>query len=304
MDKIRTAAYCRVSTKKEEQDGSYEMQERYFTDLISSNPDMELAGIYGDRGKSGLYLKKRPGLQKLLEDSQNGGIDLILTKSISRFARNMAECAEMVRELRSAGVNIQFERENLNSRDTKCDLLLNIFSAIAQEESNSISRHSVSSHEQYAREGRPYGRTAFGYRNAGSNVWKTDENEAKTVKKAFLLAVKGNTYAEILSVLNSEEKNGNTWTTTRLKSVLTNPVYLGDYISHKKVCLVPGKAVVNNGYRDRYYIKGHHEAIVSPGLHNAVQEIINRNLLNSHRRRSDDDNEFLKGVMRNVCNEN
>ena len=139
MRKIKTAAYCRVSTKKEEQDGSYEMQERYFTDLISSNPDMELAGIYGDRGKSGLYLKKRPGLQKLLEDSRNGGIDLILTKSISRFARNMAECAEMVRELRSAGVNIQFERENLNSRDTKCDLLLNIFSAIAQEESNSIN---------------------------------------------------------------------------------------------------------------------------------------------------------------------
>ena len=89
MRKIKTAAYCRVSTKKEEQDGSYEMQERYFTDLISSNPDMELAGIYGDRGKSGLYLKKRPGLQKLLEDSKNGGIDLILTKSISIIVQNV-----------------------------------------------------------------------------------------------------------------------------------------------------------------------------------------------------------------------
>ena len=108
MKKIKTAAYCRVSTRKEEQDGSYEIQERYFTDLISSNPDMEFAGIYGDKGKTGLYLRKRPGLQKLLEDSRKGEIDLILTKSISRFARNMAECAEMVRELRCAGVNIRF----------------------------------------------------------------------------------------------------------------------------------------------------------------------------------------------------
>ena len=304
MEKIKTAAYCRVSTRKEEQDGSYEIQERYFTDLISSNPDMEFAGIYGDKGKTGLYLRKRPGLQKLLEDSRKGEIDLILTKSISRFARNMAECAEMVRELRCAGVNIRFERENLNSRDTKCDLLLNIFSAIAQEESNSISRHSISSHEQYAREGRPYGRTAFGYKNAGENVWQTDENEAEKVKTAFSMAGNGKTYAEIIAVLNAEEKDGYTWTTTRLKSILTNPVYLGDYISHKKVCLVPGKAVVNNGYRDQYYIKGHHDAIVSPELYNAVQEIIRRNLLNSHRKRSEDDIALLKGAVKNGCNEN
>ncbi|MBQ6053668.1 MAG: recombinase family protein, partial [Clostridia bacterium] len=239
-----------------------------------------------------------------LEDSRKGEIDLILTKSISRFARNMAECAEMVRELRCAGVNIRFERENLNSRDTKCDLLLNIFSAIAQEESNSISRHSVASHDQYAREGRPYGRTAFGYRNAGDNVWEVYEKDADKVRTAFAMAAEGRTYKEILAALNEKETDGYTWKTTRLKSILMNPVYIGDYYSHKKVCLVPGKAVVNYNYRDRYYIKGHHEAIVSTDLYNSVQEIISRNLLNSHRKRSEDDIALLKGAVKNGCNEN
>lgn len=304
MKKIRTAAYCRVSTKKEEQEGSYELQERYFTALICANPEMEMVGIYGDKGKTGLYIKKRPGLQKLLDDSKKGCIDLILTKSISRFARNMSECAGMIRELRIAGVNIQFEKENLNSLDTKCDLLLNIISAIAQEESNSISRHSVASHNQYAREGRPFGRTAFGYRNAGNNVWKIDENDAAKVRTAFEMAAEGRTYKEIITALNVNETDGYIWKTTRLKSILTNPVYLGDYYSHKKVCLVPGKAVVNKNYRDSYYIKGHHEAIVSTDLYNAVQKILKRNLLNSHKKRSEDDIMFLKGARENGCNEN
>ena len=161
MDKIKTAAYCRVSTDKETQDGSYELQESYFTELISADPHMELVGIYGDKGKSGLYADKRPGLQKLMDDCRAGKINLILTKSISRFARNMAECAEMIRELRSLGVNIIFEEQNLNSQDTKCDLVLNIFAAIAEEESHSISQHALQAHEQHTMEGRPFGLISF-----------------------------------------------------------------------------------------------------------------------------------------------
>ena len=111
MERIKTAAYCRVSTDKETQEGSYEMQERYFTDLIQSNPGMELVGIYGDKGRSGLHTTGRPGLQKLMEDCRAGKINLILTKSISRFARNMADCAEMIRELRALDVNILFEND-------------------------------------------------------------------------------------------------------------------------------------------------------------------------------------------------
>lgn len=152
---IRTAAYCRVSTDKEAQEGSYEMQEIYFTDLIKSDPGMEFVGIYGDKGRSGLKMAGRPGLQKLLEDCRAGQIDLILTKSISRFARSMSDCAAMIRELRSIGIDILFEKENMNSRNKNCDLILHIFSAIAQEESRSISQHSIRSHEQYVLAGKP-----------------------------------------------------------------------------------------------------------------------------------------------------
>lgn len=280
---IRAAAYCRVSTDKEAQEGSYEMQVRYFTDLIRVNPSMELAGIYGDKGKSGLKAAGRPGLQKLLADCRAGKIDLILTKSISRFARNMSDCAEMIRELRALGIDILFERENLNSRNKNCDLILNILSAIAQEESHSISQHSIRSHEQYALAGRPFGRVSFGYRNAGDNQWEIDEADASKVRTAFRLAGQGICYMEILRSLNSME-TGYLWKQRRLRRMLTNPVYKGDYFSHGTVCLVPGKPIPNRGYRDRFYIKGHHEPLVSPVLFNRVQELIAKGSLASYKR--------------------
>lgn len=297
--KMRTAAYCRVSTDKETQDGSFELQESYFADLILSNPNMELAGIYGDKGRSGLDTTGRPGIQKLLEDCRAGKIDMILTKSISRFARNVSDCADMIREMRSLGVNVFFEKENLNTDDKKCDLVINIFSAIAQEESNSISQNTTRSHEQYTLEGRPYGRIAFGYRNAGDNRWEINEEEAKKVRMAFQMASSGNKYQEILSALNSTETDYE-WKQKRLRNMLTNIVYKGDYYSHGWVCLVPGKLVKNRDYRDRYYLKGHHEPVVSPELFDAVQKIIERGILISYRKTTAEDMEFLEGVMRGV----
>lgn len=297
--KMRTAAYCRVSTDKETQDGSFELQESYFADLILSNPNMELAGIYGDKGRSGLDTTGRPGIQKLLEDCRAGKIDMILTKSISRFARNVSDCADMIREMRSLGVNVFFEKENLNTDDKKCDLVINIFSAIAQEESNSISQNTTRSHEQYTLEGRPYGRIAFGYRNAGDNRWEINEEEAEKVRMAFQMASNGNKYQEILSALNSTETDYE-WKQRRLKKMLTNIVYKGDYYSHGWVCLVPGKLVKNRDYRDRYYLKGHHEPVVSPELFDAVQKIIDRGILISYRKTTAEDMEFLEGVMRGV----
>ncbi len=295
--RIRTAAYCRVSTAKEAQEGSYEMQERYFMNLIKSNPGMELVGIYGDKGKSGLRTAGRPGLQRLLEDCRADRIDLILTKSISRFARSMSDCAAMIRELRAIGVHVLFEKENVNSGNANCDLILNIFSAIAQEESHSISQHSVRSHEQYTLEGRPFGRVSFGYRNAGDNRWEVNEEEAPKVRLAFHMASQGKSYGEILRALDETEKEtGYAWKQKRLKHMLTNPVYKGDYYSHGTVCLVPGKPIPNRGYRDRFYIKGHHEPIVSPERFDRVQEIIARGILISYKRLSKEDREFLEGI--------
>ena len=281
MEKINTAAYCRVSTDMEAQEGSYELQVAYFTDLINADPTMELVGIYGDKGKSGMKISGRPGLQKLMDDCRAGKIQLILTKSISRFARNMADCAAMIKELRSLGVNILFEEQGLNSMDASGDLVLNIFAAIAEEESHSISQHTALAHEQYVLEGRPYGRISYGYKNGGNHKWIINEDEAPLVRKAFEMADAGRSYAEIRRAL--DEMSDIIWSQSRLRYLLTNVVYKGDYYSHKTICIVPGRQVRNNGYRDRIYIEEHHEAIVSPELFERVQERI---AMNKGNRRS------------------
>lgn len=293
---IRTAAYVRVSTMQEEQEGSYDIQAEYFTEKIKNNPGMTLVGIYGDRGKSGLKTKGRDGLARLLADCEAGKIDLILTKSISRFSRNMADCAEIIRNLRSIGVNIFFEKENLNSKDAKCDLILNIFAAMAQEESNSLSQNATRAHVQYASEGRPFGRVAYGYYDAGDHTWLIQEQEAERVRLAFQLASEGKNYTEILAALNALEKRKGTnvkWTQRRLSDLLKNEVYMGNYFSHKNVCLVPGKMVKNRGYRDRYHIEEHHEPIVSKELFDWVQSVNQRGLLLSYRNHTEEDKIFL-----------
>ena len=285
MGKIKTAAYCRVSTDMEIQEGSYDIQVSYYTDLINANPDMELVGIYGDKGKSGLSANQRPGLQKLMDDCRAGKINLILTKSISRFSRNLAECAEMIEELQRLDITIYFEEQGLNSQDEQCRLVLNILSAVAQEESHSISLHTRLAHEQYTLEGRPFGKIAFGYKNGGENKWIINEKEAPRVREAFRLASEGTCYQDILAAMDKMETDGNKWKQKRLKYMLTNVVYKGDYFANKTVCLVPGKQVVNRDYRDRIYISEHHEPIISPEEYDRVQEMIESGSLNSCRRR-------------------
>lgn len=281
---LRVAAYCRVSTEKEAQEGSYEGQMAYYRAVITGDPRMHLVGLYGDKGKSGLSAKKRSGLQRLMEDCRAGKIDLILTKSISRFARNMSDCAELMRELRGLGVQVLFEKEGLESMCDNAALMLHILSAIAQEESHSISQHTARAHEQYALEGRPFGRVAYGYRNAGGNRWEINEGEAPKVRRAFDLAGAGNTYQQILKALNAME-GGPVWQQKRLKRMLTNPVYKGDYVTNQTVSLVPGKQVVNKNYRDRIYIREHHEPIVSPEEFEAVQRLISLGALRSNKKR-------------------
>lgn len=294
---IRVAAYCRVSTKLEEQEGSYELQVAHFTEKITANPNMVLVGIYGDNGKSGLRICGRPGLRELMQDCENGKIDLIFTKSISRFARNMADCAELIRDLRQLGIGVIFEKENINSKDSKCDLLLNILAALAQEESHSVSQNTRRAHEQYTMLGRPFGYISYGYYNAGENLWGICEAEAERVRTAFQMASAGCKYPEIVKELNALEhrdESGIIWKQRRVRYLLRNEVYKGDYYSHKNVCLVPGKSVKNKGFRDRYYIEEHHAPIVAPVLFDRVQEIITRGLLQSQRKCSSADKEFLQ----------
>ena len=291
---IRTAAYCRVSTEMEEQEGSYDIQEKYYRDLISNNSEMTLVGIYGDKGKSGLSAGKRLGLQKLLDDCREGKIDLILCKSVSRFARNMADFVEMVRELKSLGVNAYFEKEGMDTKDKSCDFILKVLAIVAEEESHSISQHCIQSHVQHAQAGKPFGKIPYGYYNGGDNKWVINETEAKRVRKAFEMAEEGEPYPAILAALNAMEPEP-FWTQKRLKLMLSHLVYMGDYYSHRYVSIVPGKCVENNGLRDRYYLHGHHEGIVSKETFNRVQEILKRGLLQSNRKWTKDDIQFMKG---------
>lgn len=280
--KQRVAAYCRVSTRLEEQDGSYDIQMDYFREKIEQNPEMILTGLYGDRGKSGLKVKGRDGLQRLMRDCEAGKIDLILTKSVSRFARSMADCVELIGRLRSLKVTVYFEKENLRSTDMQCDLLLNILAAMAQEESHSISQNTIRSHEQYASEGRPFGRTSYGYTCSGGTDWHVHPEEAIRVRLAFAMAAEGRNYQTILHALGAmetEENTGVLWRQKRLKNLLRNTMYLGDYHSHQTVCITPGRQVVNEGYRDRFYIEEHHEPLVSKALFDRVQVMIDNGVL-------------------------
>ena len=215
---------------------------------------MKLVGIYGNRGKSSLKAGSRPGLQQLLADCQAGKIDLILTKSISRFARNMADCVELINQLRQLGVTVFFEKEGLQTDNRGSDLVMNILAAIAQEESNSISQNMISHHAQRASEGRPNGRVTYGYRRAEDGSWHIEPSEAKRIQTAYRMAAEGQPYSAILSALNAIQQSENTgvlWLQKRLRHLLCNVVYLGDYFSHGTVCLSPGHQVVNRGYRDR-----------------------------------------------------
>lgn len=285
--KLRTAAYCRVSTDLAEQEDSYEAQLRYYHSRIGRSPTMELVGLYGDKGKSGLKTSNRSGLQQLLSDCAAGKIDLILTKSVSRFARNMADCVDLITRLRGQDINIIFEREGLQTCNRKNDLLLSILAALAQAESHSISQNVIRSHEQYAAEGRPFGRIAYGYFHSGAQAWQIHPDEARRVRCAFSMAAEGFCYADILAVLNGmehQEGTGLIWQQRRVRRMLRHVAYRGDYYSHATVCLSPGHQVVNRGYRDRYYIEAHHAPLVSPQQFEQVQQLLDAGLLDSNRR--------------------
>ena len=235
---IRTAAYVRVSTMQEEQEGSYDIQAEYFTEKIKNNPGMTLVGIYGDRGKSGLKTKGRDGLARLLADCEAGKIDLILTKSISRFSRNMADCAEIIRNLRSIGVNIFFEKENLNSKDAKCDLILNIFAAMAQDESHSISENiKLSYRARYKRGEYNLGSNhILGYDTVNGKL--TPNEDAWIVKRMYELFLAGKTYAEIAESIyrdggDSMRKCGH-FSILVITYILKNETYVGDKLLYKK----------------------------------------------------------------------
>lgn len=289
--KIRAAAYCRVSTLSEEQECSLETQKRAYEVKITEDPDLELAGIYSDRGISGGSIKKRLGFQKMMQDCRDGKIDLVMTKSISRFARNLADTLECIRELKGLGIPVHFDKEGIDTMDPASDMTLGMLAAVAQEEINNMSQNIKWALEKSSSQGNPKTPACYGYRkfmDGEKCVWKICEPEKERLQLAFDMADRGERYWKILRALQKmedEDGTGILWSQQLLLRYLRNITYTGDLISGKTVTVdcLHGKTIKNNGEYPMYYLEGHHEAIVPREQFEQVQEKIKSKELSADR---------------------
>lgn len=199
--KLRVAAYCRVSTLMDAQDTSFELQCEHYRGYITGREDYELVGVYGDHGKSGRKMDGRPELGRLLADCEAGRIDLILTKSIARFSRNMRECVSTIRRLQALGVKVFFEKEGIDTSEPRNELLFHLMATIAEEESNSIGRNLMTAHEMRNRSGNPFWQRKYGYKKGANGEWIPDERPAEKVRSAFCMACAGYSVGSIRRML-------------------------------------------------------------------------------------------------------
>lgn len=278
LEKKKVCAYVRVSTDSLEQEDSLENQTSYFADYIQSNPGWEFAGIYSDQGISG-FKEKRPGFQKMIADAKAGKIDLIIVKSVSRFARNTATVLKYSRELKSIGVGIFFQLQNINTLSGAGELLLTILAAFAQAESEGASDNARLTYRRKFSAGIPVSgldRT-FGFTADADGVISIVEEEAKTIRLIFDLAHKGIWPGKIKAYLNKHgitNCTGGVWDDTGVFRVLRNPAYKGDLVLQKTFLDSNRIRHKNEGQVDQWYISDNHPAIVNPAQWDAVQEIL------------------------------
>ena len=263
--KLRTPAYCRVSTDADEQIESLEAQKKHYEEYIKSDPDLLFAGIYFDEGISGTRKENRQGLMKLIRDCENAKIDYIITKSISRFARNIADCLELVRKLSSLGVFIYFEKENINTRTMDSELMLSILSSIAENESVSISENVRWAIKKRFMSGTyKLSTLPYGYEYASGRI-AVKEEEAKAVRRIFKDALAGKGIEKITQELNKQgivPRKGRRWSESTVRDILHNEKYTGDVLFQKTYKDNFTKRR-NRGERDKYFVENHHDPIIS-----------------------------------------
>ncbi len=265
----RAAAYCRVSTDKEEQQESFETQRQYYTDLIHANPEWEMAGIYADEGKSGTSAAHRLQFLKMIEDAENGKIDIILVKSISRFARNAAECQEYARELKTHGVEVQFEKEGISSMDPSADFIFSVLAVTAQEESRSIGGNVRWTYKKNFEKGIYHmgNNRILGYdMDAAGKLVPNDD--AWIVKRAFEDYAYGMNLKETAEDLNAAGahrlRSDRPFDSGAVRQILRNETYAGDLHLQKQAPMdyLTKKPMLNVAYTT-YFVKNEHEGIVS-----------------------------------------
>ena len=280
----RVAAYCRVSTDREEQEHSFETQKAMYTEMIMMKPTWQMAGIYADEGITGTVAKKRPGFMKMIEDCRKGKIDMIVTKSVSRFSRNNLDCLMYVRELKQLGIPIIFEKEGINTIQVSSELLLTLFGALSQAESESISMNVKLGIRQSLKNGnvRFSYKTFLGYRKGADGQPEIVPEQADIVRRIYNDFLAGATYLEIAKRLTEEHVptmgGGNRWFSERIKSILKNEKYKGDALLQKTYITDPISKRVkkNNGELPMYYVENSHPAIIERRIFDKVQEEIAR----------------------------
>ncbi len=317
-DKIRVAAYCRVSSEHDEQLNSFENQVTYYTGFINASPVYELAGIYADEGISGTSTKKRSDFNRMIRDCEKGLIDLIIVKSISRFARNTQDCLHYSRKLKELGIGIQFEREGINTMDSTGELLFTILSSLAQDESRSISENcqwGIRSLMQRGKKKIGTGRF-YGYDSDEDGKMIVNKEQARVVRwiyESFLSGVNPDAIARTLNENGVEQcMGGNNWKVTQIKQILENEKYNGDILYQKTYIpdYLTHKSVENTGQLPKYHIKDDHEAIIDKKMWKAVQLELKRreNYMHEHHMTTlgqrTDQVIFTHKVICGCCNHN
>lgn len=277
---LKVAAYCRVSTTLEQQEGSYEAQVSYYTEKIKSNPNWKNAGIYADDGKSATSTNTRDDFNSMIKDCMAGKIDMVITKSVSRFARNTVDALQNIRKLKEKNVAIFFEKEGVNTLEGTGELLITILSSQAQEESRNISENTKWGIKRRFENGiiSINHKKFMGYTKDEEGELVIVPEEAEVVKKIFRMYLEGNSIQNIIRSLEADKiktaTGKDTWNPGVIEKMLVNEKYMGDALLQKTytVDYLTKKRVKNNGIVPQYYIEDNHEAIIPKELFYKVQE--------------------------------
>lgn len=280
----RVAAYCRVSTQQEEQLNSYSVQKTYYTEKINSEPKWTLVGIFADKGITGTSTKHREEFKKMIRMCKRGKIDMIITKSISRFARNTVDCLKYVRMLRDLNIDVYFEEQGIHSMDKGSEFYITIYGSLAQSESENISANVKWGKERSAKEGKTnfQYKNTIGYRKGADGKPEIVPEEAETVKYIYQRFLAGDSLGTIKVEL---EKRGilspggkANWSYSTIRSILTNEKYKGDIVINKTfvVDCISKEVRRNNGERTEYYVENNHPAIIDEVTFGKVQEELAR----------------------------
>ena len=279
MRQLRVAAYCRVSTEEEEQQSSYEAQCTYYTDKIMTNPEWTMAGIFADEGISGTSTKNRDDFNRMIRRCRQRKIDLILTKSISRFARNTVDSLKYIRALKGMGIGIVFEKENINTLETDTELIITFMSAFAQSESESISANVRWGKRQAMKEGKASVnfKKLYGYYLDDEGNPQVNSDQAEAIRSIYDQYLQGASLRMIkLSLEGKAVPNpagGAKWDISQIRSILGNEKYCGDVLMQKTFTqdCINKKVIKNTGQLPMYLIQNNHPAIVSREIYQAVQ---------------------------------